>query len=63
MVTIKGHNPYATITNKEPVLKIEHDSNDEKVYNFETIAALEKDRAPFDFDPYSNLNVTAISKK
>ena len=42
---------------------IEHNCNDEEIYNFETMSILENDKAPFDFDPYSNLNMNAILKK
>lgn len=40
--TIKGDNLRAAITNKEPVLEIEYDRNDEELYNFETVVVLEK---------------------
>jgi len=48
---------------KGSLLKIEHIHDGEELYNFKTIAALEKDKAPFDFDPYPNLNVNAILEK
>jgi len=44
-------------------LEVEHSRNDEELYNFKAIAVLEKDQAPFDFDPRSNLNVNGILKK
>ena len=62
MLTIKGDNLWAIITNKWLVLEIEHNCNEEELYNFETMVVLEKDRAR-DFDPYSNLNVNVILKK
>ena len=34
VVTIEGDNLYATITSKGLVLEIEHDRNEEEVYNF-----------------------------
>jgi len=45
VVTIKGDNQCATITNKGPILEVELNQNDEELYNFETIAVLEKDQA------------------
>ena len=62
VVTIKGDNLFATITNKGPVLEIENDYDDEELYSFEIVATLEKDRALFDFILYSSLNVNAILK-
>lgn len=52
----------ATIINKGSVPEIEYDYNNEELYNFEIVAVLERERAPFDFNPYSNLNVNAILK-
>lgn len=54
VITIKGDSLCATITSKGPIPKIEHNCNDEKLYNFKTVAVLEKDKALFDFDPDSN---------
>ena len=62
VVSIEGDNRYAIITNKESVLEVQHDRINEELYNFKTIVFLEKDQAPFDFNPYSNLNVNVISK-
>jgi len=53
----------AIITYKNPMLEIDHNRNDEEFYKFETEIVLEKDKLPFDFDPYSNLNVNAILTK
>ena len=63
MVIIEGDNLCATITNKGPELEIGHNYNDKELYNFERVIVLENGHAPFDFDPYSNLNVNAIIKK
>ena len=53
----------ATTTNGGLVLEIEHNGHDKELYNCETIAALEKDQVPFDFDPDSNLSLNDILKK
>jgi len=45
-----------TVINKGLVLEIEHNYNDE-------VTVLETDQAPFDLDPYSNLNVNAFLRK
>jgi len=42
-VVIEGDNLCATLSNKGPVLGIEHDCDDEELYTFETRAILEKD--------------------
>jgi len=63
VVTIKGDNLPAIITNKGLVLEIGHNHNYEELYNFETIITLEKDLSPFGFDPYINLNMNATLKK
>jgi len=55
VVTIEGDGLCATITSKEPVLEIEHNHGGEELYNFKMVAALEKNKAPLDFDPYSIL--------
>jgi len=54
---------YAAITSKGLVLEIKHNRDDKELYNFETVTTLEKAKAPFNFDPYSNLNVNPILKK
>ena len=56
VVIIERDNMCATITNKGIVLEIEHNCNDEELYNFEMVAISENDQAPFDVDPCSNLN-------
>ena len=44
----------------QPIINIEHDENDEDLWGF-TIAMLEEeDKAPFDFDPHSNLSINAL---
>ena len=63
VVTIKKDDPCAIITNKAPVLEIEHNRNDEELYNFETVEVLEQNKAPYEFDPYANLNMNVILKK
>ena len=62
-ITIEGDSLSATIIIEGVVLEVEHSRNDEKLNNFEKMAILEKDQAPFDFNPYSNLNVNAILKR
>jgi len=53
MVTIEGDNLLCvTIINKGQMLEVKHSRDDEEMYNFKIIAALEKDQAPFDFDPH-----------
>ena len=52
VVTIEGDHLCATIANQNLVLEVGHGRNDEELYNFETIAILEKDQALFDFNPY-----------
>jgi len=47
VVIIEGDNLCATITNKGQVLEIEHNCNDEELYNFEIVVVLEMDKAPF----------------
>ena len=42
VVTIEGDSPCATISNKRPLLKVEHNKNDEELYKFEIIGFLEK---------------------
>jgi len=61
VVTVEGDNLCGTIISKGLLLEIEHDRDDEELYNFAMVAALEKNKAPFNFDPYSNVN--AILKK
>jgi len=63
VVTIVGDNLCAIITDKGLVLEINHNCNDEELYNFEMMAVFETDKVPFNFDPYSNLNVNDILKK
>ena len=60
VVLVEGDNLCSMITSEGLVLEMEYDCYDEELYNFEIAAALEKDKAPFDFDPY--LNVNAILK-
>jgi len=62
VVTIEGNNLCATITNKGPVLEIQHDCNEEELYYFEIVAVLEKDQVPFEFDPYLNLKVGMLPR-
>jgi len=45
------------------VLEIEQNHNDGELNNSNMVDVFEKDQAPFDFDPHSNLNVNAILKK
>ena len=59
-VTIEGNNLYTTITDRGLVLEIDHDRNNKEFYSIETVAIIGKGKAPFDLDPYSNLNVNAI---
>ena len=59
-MTIEGDGLYATITDKGPVPEIEHNHNEEELYNFEMVAVSKKEKNSLKFDPYSNLNVTAI---
>ena len=61
--TIEGDNLCATITSKELALEVEHNQANEELYNFKMIAALKKDQAPFEFDPYSNLKANVILKR
>ena len=42
VVVIKDDNLCATIINKGSVLEMEHDCDDEELYNFETVVALKK---------------------
>ena len=63
MVSIEGDNLFGTITDKGPVLEIKHNRYDDELYNSKTVVVLKKDKAPFNFDPYLNLNVDAILKK
>lgn len=63
MVSTGGDNLCAIITNKGPLLEIDQDRNNKELYNFKMVADLEKDRAPFDFVAYSNLNANTILKK
>ncbi|KAJ8422214.1 hypothetical protein Cgig2_032931 [Carnegiea gigantea] len=63
VITIEEDNLCVTITNKGLVLEVEYNRNDEELYNFETMAFLEKDKAPLDFDPGSNLNMNDILKR
>ena len=62
-MTIEGDNLGAMITSKGLLLEIKHDRDNEEFYNFEIVAALEKDKASFNFDLYSNLNLNSILKK
>ena len=62
MLTIEADNLCITITDKWPELETKHGHNHKELYNFETVFVLEKDKTPFDFDPYSNLSVNAILK-
>ena len=41
---------------------MDHNRNDKELYNFEIVAALDKDKAPFDFDPYSLFKCKFILK-
>ena len=44
----------------QPIINMEHDENDEDLWGF-TIAMLEEeDKAPFDFDPHSNMSINAL---
>ena len=60
VVIAEGDRLYDMITNKGPVPEIEHHHDDEELYNFKTVMALEKDKAAFGSDPYSNLNVNYV---
>jgi len=62
ILTIEGDNLRAIITYKGPILGIEHKCDDEELYNFDTIAMLEKNKVPVDFDSYSNLSINYILK-
>jgi len=57
VAAIKGENLCAMIPNKGSVLEIEHNYNDEELYNIKTVAVYEKHQTPFDFDAYLNLHV------
>lgn len=63
IVTIEAEQLRASITHKGPVLEITHDRNDEEFYGFEVVAALEEDKSPFDFDPYSSDIIHRILKR
>ena len=43
VMTITGDSLYAIVTNKGPVLEIERNHHNEKLYNLEMVAVLEKD--------------------
>ena len=60
VIIIQRDNLCDMITHRELLLEIDHNYNDKELYNFETMAVLEKDKAPFEFDPYSNLNVNVV---
>jgi len=62
-MVVEGNILCTTIANKGPALQTVHNPNNEELYNFEMVAVLKKDKAPFDFNPYSNLHVNAILKK
>jgi len=63
VVFVEGDSLCAMIISKGTVLEMEYDRNDKELYNFKTGETLKKHKAPFDFDPFSNLNVNAILKK
>jgi len=52
----------ATITSESPVCKIKCIHDNAELYIFEIVAISEKDKAPFKYDPYSNLKVNVILK-
>jgi len=60
VVTIKEDTLSARITSKGSVLEIDHNHDDEELYNFKIITVLKNDKRPFNFDPYLNLNANAI---
>ena len=44
----------------QPIINIEHDENDEDLWGFTVAMLEEEDKAPFDFDPHSNLSINAL---
>ena len=52
VITIEIGKLHIIISNMRPVLEIGHDSHEKVLYKFKTVVVLEKDRAPFNFDPH-----------